>query len=330
MFKKLIIYIRTSTRLIVLFLVAILLIVGSIFLTYKPSYSVTINNEFVGYCKNKSELQSKINYYMENGNDENTAFVQIENLPEYKLCLIKRNLKTQDEEIYDGVIKSGVSYYRTYALVEDGQEKKYISNFEDAEKVVSMLKEKNSSNKDNISIVEKYDIEAKENSTIEDCVNVLYKEVKPIQEVKVASTENNTNSENATKAVSKKKSLGISLITPTHGTITSRFGIRSRDNHKGIDVAAPKGTPIKAASSGTVVHSGNLNDGYGNYIILSHGNGIKTYYAHCSSLLVKKGEKVSQGQVIAKVGSTGISTGNHLHFEIRINGVAQNPQNYLW
>ena len=113
----------------------------------------------------------------------------------------------------------------------------------------------------------------------------------------------------------------------------SRFGsndsVRSH-THTGLDIAAPKGTPIKAASSGTVTYSGNANDGYGNYVVISHGNGVQTVYAHCSRLLVSKGQHVSQGEVIAKVGSTGNSTGNHLHLEIRKNGVSYNPQYYLY
>ena len=100
--------------------------------------------------------------------------------------------------------------------------------------------------------------------------------------------------------------------------------------HSGVDIGAPRGTPIKAAASGTVVYSGNAGDGYGNYVIIAHANGVRTVYAHCSQLLVSRGQSVSQGSVIAKVGSTGRSTGNHLHFEVRKNGVTYNPQNYVY
>ena len=125
--------------------------------------------------------------------------------------------------------------------------------------------------------------------------------------------------------------MGVNLIKPVSGSVTSRFGSRWGKTHKGIDIGAPKGTPIKAAASGTVVSSSTgYNGGYGNCVVVSHGNGIETAYGHCSALYVKVGQKVSQGQVIAGVGNTGRSFGNHLHFEIRINGVAQNPQNYLY
>jgi len=121
---------------------------------------------------------------------------------------------------------------------------------------------------------------------------------------------------------------------PTSGRITSYFGGRKSPggigstNHKGIDIAAPRGTPVYAADGGTVTYSGWMS-GYGYTIRIDHGNGYVTYYAHNSSLVAKVGQHVYKGQQIAKVGSTGNSTGNHCHFEIRYNGVAKNPLNYL-
>ncbi|SHJ96262.1 peptidoglycan DD-metalloendopeptidase family protein [Tepidibacter formicigenes] len=115
---------------------------------------------------------------------------------------------------------------------------------------------------------------------------------------------------------------------PTRGKLTSRFGKRWGRIHTGIDIAAPKGTIIKAADGGTVTFSGTQS-GYGKLVIIDHGNGYKTYYAHCSKLLVKKGDKVAKGQSIAKVGSTGRSTGNHLHFEVRKKGTPVNPLTYV-
>ena len=121
---------------------------------------------------------------------------------------------------------------------------------------------------------------------------------------------------------------------PVSGRVTSYFGGRrspggiGSTNHKGIDIAAPRGTPVYAADGGTVTYAGWMS-GYGYLVRINHGNGYETYYGHNSSLTVSVGQKVYKGQQIARVGSTGNSTGNHCHFEIRYNGVAKNPLNYL-
>lgn len=121
---------------------------------------------------------------------------------------------------------------------------------------------------------------------------------------------------------------------PVSGRITSYFGGRKSPggigstNHKGIDIAAPRGTPVYAADGGTVTYAGWMG-GYGYLVRIKHDNGYETYYGHNSSLTVSVGAHVYKGQQIARVGSTGNSTGNHCHFEVRINGVAKNPLNYL-
>lgn len=121
---------------------------------------------------------------------------------------------------------------------------------------------------------------------------------------------------------------------PTSGRITSTFGGRASPggigstNHKGIDIANSYGTAIYAADGGTVVYAGWMS-GYGYLVQINHGNGYVTYYGHNSSLLVSVGQHVYKGQQIARMGSTGNSTGNHCHFEVRYNGVAKNPLNYL-
>ena len=121
---------------------------------------------------------------------------------------------------------------------------------------------------------------------------------------------------------------------PVTGRITSRFGGRKSPggigstNHKGIDIAVPRGTPVCAADGGTVTYAGWMG-GYGYLVQIDHGNGYVTRYGHNSSLTVSVGQKVYKGQQIARAGSTGNSTGNHCHFEVRLNGVAKNPLNYL-
>lgn len=112
------------------------------------------------------------------------------------------------------------------------------------------------------------------------------------------------------------------------GSITSYYGYRRSGFHTGIDIARPTGTKIYAADGGTVTFAGR-SGGYGLLIKIDHGNGYSTYYAHCSALSVKKGQQVNKGDVIGKVGSTGNSTGSHLHFEVRLHGNTKNPLNYV-
>ena len=121
---------------------------------------------------------------------------------------------------------------------------------------------------------------------------------------------------------------------PSGGSITSEFGTRLHPvykvyrQHSGIDIGAPHGASIVAADAGTVITSA-YNSSYGNYVVISHGNGMTTLYAHMSSRKVSEGTSVSKGQLIGLVGSTGVSTGAHLHFEVSVNGQRVNPRRYL-
>ena len=125
-----------------------------------------------------------------------------------------------------------------------------------------------------------------------------------------------------------------SFVWPVRGRISSPFGRRVHPitgkvrNHSGIDIALPQGNPVVAAQSGKVIHSGWIN-GYGYTVIIDHGGGISTLYGHNSALTVRAGQSVKRGERIARVGSTGLSTGPHVHFEVRQNGVAVNPMNWL-
>ncbi len=124
------------------------------------------------------------------------------------------------------------------------------------------------------------------------------------------------------------------MLWPVRGRITSNFGwryhpvLRKKKYHSGLDIAVRSGTPVMAADSGVVLVSG-WRGGYGNFVAIDHGNGISTCYGHNSRLLVRVGEKVAKGQKIALSGNTGLSTGPHLHFEVRLKGVPANPIPYL-
>ncbi|HEX2039904.1 MAG TPA: peptidoglycan DD-metalloendopeptidase family protein [Acidimicrobiales bacterium] len=121
---------------------------------------------------------------------------------------------------------------------------------------------------------------------------------------------------------------GSGLIWPVRGPVTSGYGYRWGRMHQGIDIGAGSGVPIRAAKGGEVIFAGSMG-GYGNCIVVDHGGGFTTLYAHQSRLGASDGQSVSQGQVIGYVGSTGHSTGPHLHFETRVDGSPRNPRNYL-
>jgi len=125
-----------------------------------------------------------------------------------------------------------------------------------------------------------------------------------------------------------KQSSKLSFAWPVKGKLTSSFGRRRGRPHEGVDLAARRGTPIYAAEAGRVIHSGRLGD-YGNAVIVKHAGTFRTVYAHASKTLVRKGQFVEKGQRIALVGSTGRSTGPHLHFEIRRRETPRDPILYL-
>jgi murein DD-endopeptidase MepM/ murein hydrolase activator NlpD len=124
------------------------------------------------------------------------------------------------------------------------------------------------------------------------------------------------------------------FMLPVNGRFSSGFGVRVhpishvRKMHTGQDIAAPSGTSIRAAGPGVVISTG-WRGGYGNTVIIDHGGGISTLYGHCSKIYAHSGQKVNAGDSIAAVGTTGYSTGPHLHFEVRVNGTPVNPRKYL-
>ncbi|MDD2999735.1 MAG: M23 family metallopeptidase [Candidatus Riflebacteria bacterium] len=136
------------------------------------------------------------------------------------------------------------------------------------------------------------------------------------------------------KIANADRSVNKILLRPVSGRVSSLFGRRKHPTskswhfHTGIDIVARKGTPVVSSLSGKVSYAG-WRRGYGLIIVVDHGNDLQTAYAHCSRLAVKVGQSVNAGQRIGYVGSTGVTTGSHLHFEVRRNGAVQNPFRFL-
>ena len=154
------------------------------------------------------------------------------------------------------------------------------------------------------------------------------------KKVQAAAASKNTGSSSSSAGSPVVSGNGTFTHPCPAGYISSTFGYRTQPiagastNHKGIDFAAATGTPIYAATAGTVISAGYAGNA-GNLLVINHGNGLLTYYMHCSKIYVSAGQKVSKGQNVAAVGTTGNSTGPHLHFQVMLNGTPVNPANYL-
>lgn len=166
---------------------------------------------------------------------------------------------------------------------------------------------------------------AADTSDVKDAVGVIQDaEVENLSEDSAADDKSLTN----TDIQNDDTDTDDEFLNPTLGVLTSNFGTRWGRLHSGIDIGADEGEAIRAAKSGRVIFSGTA-DGYGNYIKIDHGGGLETAYGHCSVLAANVGDEVERGQTIAYVGSTGNSTGPHLHFEVKIDGEFKNPLDYV-
>ena len=287
---------------------------------------VTIAGETVGYVANKDEFESKVNEIL-NKEEEAKLYTIIEDMPEYKLKLVDKSEETNEETILAKLEDSSETTYKLYAVTLDGEEKTVLANLDEAEKIVDEMTEKYEDDLElDIGIVDVITTDKENESTVKVATADLNEEI----ETKIEKIEAEIEEQ---KEIESHTVQGIYLeVTPVSGIITSRFGNRESIRsygHTGLDIAAPAGTPIRATAAGEVIFSG-YSGGYGYVVKISHGNGIQTYYGHCSELYVSTGDTVEAGDVIAAVGSTGNSTGNHLHFEVRVNGEVVNPQNYLY
>lgn len=121
----------------------------------------------------------------------------------------------------------------------------------------------------------------------------------------------------------------VKYVWPTRGRVSSYFGKRHGSFHEGIDIAAPAGTPIQASRSGHVIYASNKISGYGNLVIIRHADAYATVYGHLSKILVKRGQFISKGTLLGKVGMTGHATSPHLHFEVRRGQIPTNPMHFL-
>ena len=302
-----------------------LLILAIIFLKYKPAYEVTIAGEKLGYIQKIDEFKNLIEEKIINQEGEYIANISLIQEPEYNFKLLKRTSEVNLNEVIEKIKTSDtIITYKYYEVALNNETKAYVKTLEEAEKVVNEIKEEFADDnlELNLQINEKYteSIEKVDTNSLEIATANVENAAKEIK-------EENENKD----ALAVVNNIKLSVL-PVTGRITSRYGEKSslrRSTHTGLDIACTTGTDIKVVSNGTVTFSGKKGS-YGNLIIVDHGNGVETWYGHCSKLYSKVGDTVTAGDIIAAVGSTGNSTGPHLHFEIRINGECVNPQNYVY
>jgi len=303
-------------KILKLITIALVIIMLILIVKYRPLYKVTINGEEVGYIKNKKAFETQVSEEILDNKTQGIAFIDLNSNVEYEYELVNKSEETNEVQIFETLKNNVKTTYEVFAITLDGENKGYTNTLEEAETVVNQIKEEY--NKDlelNIGI------------------NKIYTESLNTQSIELATQ---TLESNIDAKIQEKKSTvnGIVLAYKpvTTGSISSRYGVSSRirsSDHTGLDVAAPTGTDILATASGEVTFSG-WKGSYGYLVVISHGNGVETWYGHCSKLYVSEGDIVEGGDVIADVGSTGNSTGPHLHLEVRINGSHVNPQNYLY
>ncbi len=306
-------YTKEGFKLVNLVAIALFIIIAVIFMKYKLVCSVSISGEHIGYVQNKELVEKQVSNILSLEGTNNIAYIECD-VPEYSLTFISNKTEVNDDYVIAKIEENTKITYKYYAVTLNGEQKSVVDSLEEAENLVADMKEKYEDIKFTIGINELYTQDSNEYKTVD---------------IKVASKAVNTE----LKKIDDASVNGVYLSQkPISGIITSRFGSRESIrsySHNGLDIAAPYGTQIKAACDGKVTFSGD-NGSYGNLIIVDCGNGVQVYYGHCSKLYSKVGDTVKAGDVIAAVGSTGNSTGNHLHFEIKINGVSVNPQNYIY
>ena len=288
-------------------------------------YAVTVAGEELGLVKDVNEFSNKIESEVLKSDEENLENISLNEEPKYQLKLYDRTVDTSENNIIQTIKDDYTTkIYKFYEVALNNEPKEYVSTVEEAEEVVNKIKEEYNTEEIevNIQINEKYTENKEEvnTDTVEVASNVVESAVQEIKEIK----EENDSIANIN---------GVKVATlPVSGRISSRYGessSRRRSTHTGLDIACPTGTNIQVIADGTVIFASN-NGAYGNLVKVDHGNGVETWYAHCSKIYAKVGQKVSAGDVIAAVGSTGNSTGPHLHLEIRINGNTVNPQKYVY
>ena len=308
---------------------------------FKFVYMVEMGGVELGLVNDKDKFEKDVKDTLENL-EEPVVSAKLQENPKYSLRLVdKDDIDVDDNYVFAKVEEKIEKTYRYYNIKEDDKLLAKVSTTEEKDNLLKELEEAK----------QVKDLKVEEEKTKEYYI-ISYEEAKQLASTNVDNIQNekknklekekiekrNTNivknirrggTVSASSSSNASAMLGsLSFRRPLNSSRVSA-GYLGYPGHRGIDFPSPQGTPVMAAESGTVTTVMYSNKSYGNRVIIDHGNGISTLYGHNSTIGVSLGQKVSKGQTIAGVGSTGNSTGNHVHFEIRINGKPINPTSYV-
>lgn len=302
------------------------------YIYHKPNaYEVYMNNKHLAYIENK-ELFYSAKKDVEKDLEKRFGKTTLNDNIKFQYVSVPIKNLSNYGSLKSAIINNSITTVSGVLMKSDGKEIAVLANEEEIRKVLDNIKDtykKEDSNasfklKNNITYA-KEDINIGNSRTVEQVVNIISKNKEGpiicfIKENEIAKSQN--------VSLSRSASLSNIMYTPSQGTITSAFGVRWGKMHNGVDIGASTGDPIYAAMDGKV-SCAEWEDGYGNVIKIDHGSNLETTYAHCSKIAVKVGQQIKRGEKIGEVGSTGRSTGPHVHFEVRIDNVPQNPLKYL-
>ena len=279
----------------------------------------TLQEKVSSYVTTNNEAEATVKTELLTQEDEAKVLVALNSQASTTFQFVSEN--SVQETILNKIKESTKPHYKAYKVINGSEEETQVlfNIKEDAENFITELKTNYSEVTEELRLEEIY-VEEKTLDT---------------ENQKLKLLEDLQSKQNALDEVKQRTVNGIyfETIPVTGGYVSSRYGsVESiRDHaHGGLDIASRDGAPIYAIAAGTVVEAEWDGSGYGNLVVIDHGNGVQTWYAHCSALNVEEGAYVEAGDLIAFVGSTGYATGPHLHLEVRIDGISTNPQNYIY
>ena len=298
--------------------------------TYKPAVKTYINGEFVGYFTDEQQFDEVYNDLVaeKQSIDENVK-VYLESEPTFEQSFIKDSILEQ-QNVYTNLRAEIKTEYTVYDLVVDGEEMKFTAE-EQAEDYIEKLKAEVDNVDATITVEKVSELEGiTSTDRADDILASVIDRNKPVVSVVEETPATVSSYQYAasvyTGAVTAVANGAKAWPTVGHTINCDYWGYYG---HNGVDLGGASGTPIYAYMGGTVVFAGWDTTGYGNCVKINHGNGLVTIYAHASALYVTAGQVVNAGDTIAGIGMTGWATGNHLHFEVKLNGVSVNPWPYL-